>query len=456
MSTVWQAAGRPTDDLTQVVYWLFLVALTFSALGAYQVGPIPLPWLGDMVMIAVAMLLLVLELRLPSLPACGLFAIWMASALTITVAGWVMYQSEVSMPAVSTSSYPVFIVLRLVTLASFLCTVYVVAWLLTRVPPSRIHSMVCVVGALLALFAIYVYIAQIAGLPEPPRTRMGTGGDEQRTTFTYAFHRAMGSFREPAHLAEWLILPLFLSLREWSNLRRSWMLLAIASVILLSGSLTGILGAIAGMTGATALFMARGSYAMHKPLLGMAIAVSVGLLAFAALVKPNSNGSVSLTEVIWDRVEPMLAGRAGIQASNRGYVIDYLYAQDHIMLIGIGLGNSNLILTEDRGSTAVTSFLSVYVNAYFSTGLIGIILLSAAILTPVLLLGFTARSNLTFDLWCLLAAYLTWMVMFTVSSEELNWSFALTYTLFAASLRDCSMPRQIIRKVALRTSADHP
>ena len=91
------------------------------------------------------------------------------------------------------------------------------------------------VGVLCAAMALYIYVAQLSGLPEPPRTRMGTGGDQQATTFTYAFHRAMGTFQEPGDLASWLVLPLFLSFLargRYKNLG-SIAIAALGSVLLL-------------------------------------------------------------------------------------------------------------------------------------------------------------------------------------------------------------------------------
>ena len=139
-----------------------------------------------------------------------LFFLW---AMLVTAASTVSHDYASFMPLGATTPYPVFILLRFFTLLSFVASVYVALWLLQQGCREHVIKAVVTIGCFISVAALYIYAAQIYGLPELPRNRLGTAGGLQAIRFTYDFHRAIGTFREPSLLAAWLIVPLFLASR---------------------------------------------------------------------------------------------------------------------------------------------------------------------------------------------------------------------------------------------------
>ena len=229
------------------------------------------------------------------------------------------------------------------------------------------------IGGIVALAAIYIYVAQVFTLWEPPRTRIGTQGEEQRTIFSYAFHRAMGTFREPSHLAEWMLVPFLVSLLQ-NQLRSFVWPMLMGSVILLTGSLTGILGGVLGFAIAT-LILNPIRLSTLKLTVALVIIAGISYVLFSVLVVSYSDTNTDLFSVIWDRVQPIFEG--GMGASNRGYVYEY-FATEPIPAVGQGLGNAGLYFSNYCGTELVTSLLSLYFSTLYSTGYVGLVLLSAS------------------------------------------------------------------------------
>ncbi len=277
-------------------------------------------------------------------------------------------------------------------------------------------------GTLMAVVALYCYVAQISGLPDIPRTRLGTDGRPvTQVVFTYAFHRALGTFREPVELASWLILPFFLSIYRFN-----WRTVVMGSAILLSGSMSGFVAIAAGSAigfGFIALRRARRKTWLIRLPAYLAVGLGLATIPFMLLAVSN-NGEFSLLGVVLDRLLPLLAG--GIEESNRGYVYQYVGAIG-VPLLGSGFGNANLLYTSWLNYDVVVGLLSLYLNVLLSLGPIGLAALIAFLARPLLTpLGPSVSARVA---WVAFGAYFAFLVAFTVTLAEFPMMFAICYGL---------------------------
>lgn len=410
--------GRAQGDQRSLTALKLGIGLT--TLDAVAVGPVPLEWVG-MVILILAGFRRIQSLRLLPLSLIALLA-WavlvhlisqLACATSADCSGY-------RMPPLATTSYGVFIALRF-----FVVLAFIAALMLTlRMGPRRdeLVAFVLKLGTAMAGLALYIYVAQLTGLPDIPRTRVGTDGEAvTHVSFTFAFHRALGTFREPSYLAAWLVLPFFLSLRK-----PGWRSLLIGLVILLTGSLTGFVALVFGAIAATIYLPLRGiretRWLVRTPLVIFGMG-ALALLLFGLFV------SADLGAVVAERVMPILKG--GMIESNRGYVFEYMDANP-IPFIGHGLGNATLVFTKWMGFDATGGFLSLYINILYSLGLAGFALLLVFLAKPLL---HPIRGLRASDVWPLLAAYFAWLVIFSVHAAELPAVFAIIYGLILGLAR---------------------
>lgn len=426
-----QTAGVPLERLGEISYdragvAAFTMLFAGTALGAYALGPVPVQWLAQLLAIGAAGFL-VLGRRLPPVPGLGPWVWLVGWAAVLTLGNLVLRDFAALMPPLATSAYPVFLALRFMTLLAFASAAALTYWIVRRGHQETVVRRIVWIGSAAAAAAIYIYFAQLNGWWEPGRTRVGTAGGEQSTAFAYAFHRAMGTFREPSHLAEWLVLPFLLAFTYRG--RAKGLHIAVLSVaLLLTGSLTGILGVVCGMAGAMVLgnpFRAG----RLKMLLRLAIVGGLGLSAFGILAASRTGATPKgLVEVFRDRIAPILEG--GMVKSNRYYVYEYV-AEQPPPLVGYGLGNGNLVFSEATDSAVTSSFLSIYLNTWYSLGVVGMVILALLLGGPVLRLAARRRFRTDPTLMPLMAAYLGWLVMYAVHSDELTIPFGILFGLMA-------------------------
>lgn len=272
------------------------------------------------------------------------------------------------MPPAATTSYPLFIALRYWAFLVFAAVPFLVVLRMRETTPEGVAHTIRLAGAIVALFALYLYAAHVLGLPEPPRNRAGTSGiADQATTFTYGVDRALGSFREPSHLADWLLLPLCLSFGE-----SQWQTLLIGMAFLLTGSLGGAVGASAALVTAVALTGRGGSAQRRRILKGLAV---IPILLIGVALVPGVGPQ--LFDVLRERVVNIATG--GFAASNRFYIALFVRAVPP-PLLGPGLGNSNIDFTTFLGVPAVASFTSLALNMLYSLGVAGTVVFAAAML----------------------------------------------------------------------------
>lgn len=412
--------------MRNLYFTLFLVLLVLHSLGAYAVFSVPFPWFGQAGLVVLCLYMAYrTHLILP--PGFLNFMAFVVYAILITFFFSTLQDYSALMPAKATTPYGLFIFLRFFQLASFGATLLVVYWLCREGYEKQMTSAIATLGVVIAIYSIYVYIAQLYGLPEPPRTRVGTSGGEQSTKFSYAFHRAMGSFREPSHLAEWLILPIFLSFfyrSKWSGLRT----LLLSMVLLITGSLTGIISLVVGFVVALALgFKSHGE--AIKGMIRIALSVTVALLVFSSVVVVKSGTSGGAYGALWKRIEPLLDEKGqGVKKTNRNYVYNYIEKRG-LGIIGPGLGNSNLEFSRTVGLDATASFLNLFINVGASLGFVGLILLGFFLLRPFLEFFGVFYRGLCYQELFYVGAFAAWLLIYVMHSEELSVHFAVIYAL---------------------------
>jgi len=421
------AGRRKKSFFARLIYGGFAACMLATALAAYNIGPIPIQWIGQSGFLVLGLVVLSTGRRVPGTGWLLAYIAWSA-ILTIGTASVSDY--ERLMPPLATTPYPVFVALRFLEILSFAGAVHVVYWLLSQGREPAVSRYLVGLGFVVSVAAAYIYLAQVLGLPEPPRNRMGTGGGEQVTVFSYAFHRAMGTFREPSHLAQWLIVPLFLSIR---GIRKSSFKLSaatMASILLLTGSLTGILSALLGIALAVVL-VGPVRKSTIKLIVTASLGVLCGLAVFDMVAVRYAGESKGLVDVILSRVTPIISG-GGLTETNRGYVYEYVGDQPP-SLLGQGVGHANLEFTQYLGWPIISSFLNLYLNVLYSTGILGLGFIALFLLIPLL----RARTSRAFrqrsDAPVLLGQYCAWLIVFAVHSEVLTPMFAIAYAMLVHS-----------------------
>jgi len=420
-------AVQAEDAVKRTALRVYTLAFFLDSLAAYNIGVVPLPWLSQLLVIGFGIFFALgnRSVRVPGSMALGALALL---GLTLTLGNAVSGQFAQMMPPYATTPYVVYISLRLISLGSFTAQVYLVYWLLCRGCLGEVVRRTTAVGVVCAVFAVYIYVAQLSGLPEPPRNRMGTSGEAQVTNFSYDFHRAMGTFQEPGDMASWLVVPLFVSLLGRGPYKNIWSIM-IASAILLSGSLAAIVGAVFGLI--IALFIVRPLRLLGPAqLLRIVAAMGVSAGVFTFLAVANEGGSTDLFSVLMKRIEPML--ESGMEGSNRNYIYEYV-ADTPFPILGPGYGHSNLLMTKYFGKDLIVSFISLYFCTIYSLGLAGFVVLLVFMTSPVLRvctrLGVLRQCPVLPV--AVLAAYATWLIMFGVRADDFPAGFGTTYAILA-------------------------
>lgn len=403
------------------LFSIFKILFFLSALSSYAILGIPIQWLGLLLACGILFLLVLkkeLNISKTQLP----IFIFVAWSFLITLVS--MQFSTFSMPENASTAYSAFIFLRLLKLLAFISMVVITLNILKRYGFINTSMHLSNIGFLIALYSFYTYFATLYNLPEIPRTRVGTSGGEATTTFTYAFHRATGTFLEPSHLGEWLTLPFLLSFidkRRFVVFKRFTMGL----VIMLTGSFGTILSIFLalGLTVLGLLIDFRRRLLMLNMLKTLFLAILLGTLSFLFI---NLILSGLFIDQLSERLYQIVG--SGLAGSNRGYV--YLFLENNpIPFIGYGLGISNLLLTNSFGSPAMMSFLSLYINTLYSSGIIGFIILITALFYPLFLVVMNTGRNEKINVFYVVWTYITLLILFIVNMEELTITFAISYAL---------------------------
>ena len=125
-----------------------------------------------------------------------------------------------------------------------------------------------------------------------------------------------------------------------------------------------------------------------------------------------------------------LTSKGLVAGTNRDYVLRFVVEKPP-GLLGVGLGNANLLLSRSLGSPLVVSYLNLYLNVAYAAGLAGAALLLAFLAHPLvatLRRESRLRGAATLPL---VGAYAAALVTFAGAVEELTLPFALAYALLA-------------------------
>jgi len=415
--------GALSLALVDFIFAAFIVILFLNAQDSYALLSVPITWIASaLTVIVFAGLLCVV--RLPVMPGTILFLAFGLWLLVVTFVNSAQGHYYLRMPTLMTTGYEIYVALRFANLGSAICFGWLVYYLCRQGQQDRLIRWVVYLGTLFAVYAFYIYLANFFGFPEPPR-RFSFAGAEYGHHFAAAFHRALGSFREPNVLAGWLMVPLLLSFgyrRSPINLHS----VAMGVALLLTASLSGILAVACGLIAATVL---------SNPLRPSVMARLAGVLLFGGAILFVANELIQVKgDYLSENVFGAFAGRLGplfsegLLESNRGYVFSYLLGNP-VPLFGVGLGNANI----DFSGDVLVSFSSLYVNILFSGGLVGALLMAAFLAWPIFLVMFE-RVPMNKINFYLMAGYVAWLVKYGVTSEEIQLISIVSYGLIMSAV----------------------
>lgn len=414
---------------------IFTYSLVLNSLGSVALFSVPLSWISGFLSLfycAQARRFFLLANRLPIVVGALLLLLFLG--ISFNAINFIEFSEK--FPSNTTSSYLAYVGLRYLNFVLFISVVALTYIASCDFGELTVQNLIYKIGVVVSIYALYVYGAHFLGLPELlPRNRLGTGGGEQSVVFTYAFHRAVGSFREPSHLAEWLILPLIISFTNKGKFHFIGQSL-IGLTILLTGSLTGILSIAGAFVITTILFallvLVRKISLKSAIPLAKAIFLSI-ILAFTLIFVVDFLLDGLLIDVVFSRT--FVVYTDGLGASNRDYVYEYLSGKNIYSLIGLGMGNPQIELANYVGADEVASLLNLYLNVLLSVGVLGLMFLLLIVLYPVwILITNISRVINIFEIFVLFVAYFAWLIAFFVHSEEFSLMFSVLYGLLLSKL----------------------
>jgi len=419
--------------ITSVAILAFSVLLIVNALAAYCIINIPFEWLSQVGFVAVIIFLFI-NRNLYIVPGSRILFSLFFWAIIVTSVN-IFFKDYISlMPASSTTSYYFFVCLRFIKLLSFIAAVYLIYWLLLKEKRHSIIKWTVIIGTVVSVIAVYYYFAWAYGLPAPLPNRLSTSGNiiTKFGIYSYAFHRAAGTFREPSHLAQWLVVPFFLSF-IYCKKKINIYAIIIGITILLTGSLTGIIGGIIGFIAAIIItnIFKLDNLKIFIRVVGLTLIV---LIIFNVLAISYTTERANIFKIINNRLSPILF-KGGMVQSNRGYVYKYISHNPPSLLFGSGLGNSNILFSQYLNSNAICSFLSLYFNYLYSTGVLGLIFLCIFLFNPVIKVMLSKEIRKDSQIIFIIAPYISYLAMFAVHSEEFSIMFAIIYALMIYEIR---------------------
>jgi hypothetical protein len=347
---------------------------------AYAVYHIPLPWAANVGVIALAGYLLCSR-QFPKFIGMKIITCLAAFAIAVTTIKSILFSLPTGISL--TVPFSAYILLRILNIISFIAAIGVVCYLLEQYKPARLMATIIMLGVVIALFSYLVYYVQTHFLSNMGQNRATSYFAQGQVIFSYPFHRAVGTFREPSLLAAWLMVPFVMSLSSIYLVPAS---ILIGGILLLTGSLSLVLCLALGALGSllTIIFFTvvknkkvELSWARFLLLLTVVAVCSYGIfhmmnvsseaLLADQLQQTQQNAQLSpaqvaqeetaiktrlikdkmLTlasgtswfDVIKTRISKMLHG--GISAENRMYIYDYEKTLS-VTWLGQGLGISNI------------------------------------------------------------------------------------------------------------------
>jgi O-antigen ligase len=133
------------------------------------------------------------------------------------------------------------------------------------------------------------------------------------------------------------------------------------------------------------------------------------------------------------RIRTLFLG--GVFETNRGVVWEYFFSVIP-PIFGYGLGNSNIIFSDFLNSPLISSHLCLFINAWFSLGFLGLILIIFFILQPFFDRNFYKIGKKDPSACGLFAALAAWIIFYLGNAEELNINHAIILGIFWARIHE--------------------
>lgn len=400
------------EELTnyKLSFAVFVVAFVLSGLTAYSFIGVPFDWISKVLYLLAYTIVLGFNQKLPKSYNYLLFVVLIA--LVSNVINWKIFE----MPSRATTDYHTFIILRYFNYLLFFTTTILVYKLANKFSSNLLVKWINFACILIIVVSIYTYFAQIFGFWEPTRNRIGTGGQDfilEEIRYSYAFHRFTGTFREPSHLATFLILPFFLFSSQFKT-KFGLSHAIIIILILLTGSLLGVLSLICG-------YLFYNYTNSKKPVFSVSLVFAI--LSIILLIN-DSFGNVYL-QTITGRIELLLS--QGYGNSNRGFQIDVI-SSNPSTLFGYGFGNSNLFLASITGNPLVPSYLNLFINTLYSTGYVGLFFMVIFFFSSFRFI-YDNKINIPAQGWTLVGALVCYFIIYIVNDEELSINHSIIFGL---------------------------
>lgn len=435
-----------SSAITQFIKQWFLFLYFLTGMAAYSIGGVPVSWIAQAGFIALAAGLIFFTDRIRIFPGTVLMCLFLVWAVVISTVHLNEYSG--AMPPMVTMPYWAYVSFRYLNIIAFLSALYIAHWLVLEGEGEALVRGIVTISVIICAMSIYIYFAHIFNLPEPPRNRAGTSGLKQSTTFSssgFNYSRATGTFREPSGLAEWLMLPFFLSFsfKEKADKIRSAI---ISGTIILTVSMMGVFSIAAG-AGIGFILTRPFSKRTFKILLWTILIGGVVFFALSQItIGTLGDKTVSLATVLGNRIVITLFG--GVSGSNRSYVYDFV-AENPFPPLGMGFGNGNLEFSAVTGNDVIASFLSLYLFTLYAVGYPGMAVLAIFLLRPIVQFVAGFRKNLEVTPLVLMA-YVGYLISSAVGAEELSPWFGITAGLLACEARRLSWAKRYFRQRPLK------
>jgi O-antigen ligase len=220
-----------------------------------------------------------------------------------------------------------------------------------------------------------------------------------------------------------LLLPLFVSFTARGRKARIASALLVLAM-LLSVSLTGMFSALIGLILAM-MFLNPLRRKNVKVLLGVFSVLGL-LIIGAQYVQIGALGAeVTIFSMVEARIEQMFEG--GVGATNRAGVFQFV-VENPPPWYGFGMGNGNIYPARVQNSDVMMSYLSAYIAIWYSAGVAGLTLLLLFMVRPLARI-MAGRGRGMEWMPLALAAYIAYLVSFTVLTEELSIHFGVAAAL---------------------------
>lgn len=390
-----------------------LGSIYLSTLEAYNLFGIPVTWISGCIF-PVSWILSTRDWPAGTRPTGRSLLFAYLAICLIALVFQNIFSGAPKMPRLTENSYIQYITLRIINIfiyVSALSTGYMISEAGGYTRSMKILTTTLMV---VSISSIYIYIAQKYGLWEPPRNRAGTGGQDylsEAVAFSYSFFRALGTFREPSHLAEWLSATLLLLLPQArsmvSRLRYVTMVTLAFSTMVLTGSLLGFMGLMAG---AIYIVFAKRNY--------MVFVHAVLALIFSVLFTLTVEWlfDIDLLGALLPRIDELAYG--GIGETNRSAIYEYFWSYPP-PISGQGLGNGALIFSQYSGTDLISPIINLFMTSWYDGGVLGLLLMIMFFVLPfrATMNGAISRHPLVIGG---LASHVSFIVSYFGRAAELN------------------------------------